>query len=297
VAELASNTTIFEWSGFAPSEDFIGLLYLVNGILCLFVFEAVRRDRVVNVSIPLRRVTILGLTLSIPALLLHHEVEYMQQHLAIPNWAWIVIGACALYLITRLHEGATQLTDRYFNRELDHMERSVAAAILKAKSPLEVDLLLAEQPYCRLKLSSAASFRRNGVMFQRDSEGHGWSEETTQTLSPDTSMLAPVAEGVPFAISEEDKSEPGLPSGFKRPVLGVPAANPLRCFALALYGPHASGADLDSNERAMLKRIAQHAAAVYAELENNDLRRQVSALESKLSGNGSTGAKRPKRAR
>src|SRR4029079_15542693 len=87
-------------------------LYLVNGILCLFVFEAVRRERVVSVSIPLRRVTILGLTLSIPALLLHHEVEYMQQHLAIPNWAWIVIGAGALYLISRLHEGATHVTAR-----------------------------------------------------------------------------------------------------------------------------------------------------------------------------------------
>ena len=29
----------------------------------------------------------------------------MQEHLAIPNWAWIVIGAGALYLISRLHAG------------------------------------------------------------------------------------------------------------------------------------------------------------------------------------------------
>ena len=168
IAELASSTTIFEtrWGDFTPSEDVIGLLYLVNGILCLFVFEAVRRERVVSVSIPLRRVTILGLTLSIPALLLHHEVEYMQEHLAIPNWAWIVIGAGALYLISRLHEGATHLTDRYFNRDLDHAERSIAAAILKAKEPLEVDRILADRPYRALKLSSAASFRRNGAGFQ-----------------------------------------------------------------------------------------------------------------------------------
>jgi hypothetical protein len=175
-AELASSTTIFEtrWENFMPSEDVIGLLYLVNGILCLFVFEAVRRERVVSVSIPLRRVTILGLTLSIPALLLHQEVEYMQEHLAIPNWAWIVIGAGALYIISRLHEGATHLTDRYFNRDLDKAERTIGAAILEAKEPLEVDRLLAEQPYHRLKLSSAASFRRNGAEFRRDTDGHGW---------------------------------------------------------------------------------------------------------------------------
>jgi hypothetical protein len=71
------------------------------------------------------------------------------------------------------------------------------------------------------------------------------------------------------------------------------------CFALALYGPHASGADLDANERAMLRRIAQSAAAVYAEIENDELRRQVSALERKLSKPSkiTTGsAKRRKRA-
>jgi hypothetical protein len=297
VAELASSTTIFQtrWENFTPSEDVVGLLYLVNGILCLFVFEAVRRERVVSVSIPLRRVTILGLTLSIPALLLHHEVEFMQEHLAIPNWAWIVIGAGALYLITRLHEGATHLTDRYFNRDLDKAERSIAAAILKAKDPLEVGRLLAEQPFRHLKLSSAASFRRNGAQFRRDTDGHGWGEKTARSLSPDTPMLAPVAEGAPFAISDEDNSEPDLPGGFSRPVLGVPASNPLRCFALALYGPHASGADLDADEHAMLKRIAQNAAAVYAEIESHDLRRQVSILERKLSKTGSGRGKRPKR--
>jgi hypothetical protein len=299
VAELASTTTIFEtrWGDFTPSDDIVGLLYLVNGILCWFVFEAVRRERVVNVAIPLRRVTILGLTLSIPALLLHHEVEYMQEHLAIPNWAWIVIGAGALYLISRLHEGATHLTDRYFNRELDHAERTIGAAILKAKEPLEVDRILAERPFRLLKLSSAASFRRNGAEFRRDSDGHGWGEQTTRTLSPDTPMLAPVSKGNPFSIADEDQSEPGLPAGFSRPVLAVPAANPLRCFALTLYGPHASGADLDANERALLKRIAQDAAAVYAEIENNDLRHKLSMLVRKLSADGSGTQPRRKRSR
>ena len=272
----------------------IVLLYLVNGILCLFVFEAVRRERVVSVAIPHRRVTILGLTLSIPALLLHHEVENVQEHLAIPNWAWIVIGAGALYLISRLHEGATHLTDRYFNRDLDKAERTIAAAILKAKDPLEVDRLMAEQPFRHLKLSSAASFRRNGTEFRRNTDGHGCGEKTAPVARYTDARADDEGRSL-RSISDEDKSEPGLPGGFSRPVLGVPASNPLRCFALALYGPHASGADLDADERAMLKRIAENAAAVYAELENNDLRHKISILERKLSANGSARAKRSKR--
>src|SRR5262249_22671787 len=68
-----------------------------------------------------------------------------------------------LYLISRLHDGATRLTDRYFNRALDQAEKSIAAAILKSEDPSEVDRLLADRPYRALKLASAASFRRNGT--------------------------------------------------------------------------------------------------------------------------------------
>lgn len=284
IAELGASTTIFHtrWGNFTPSEDIVGLLYLVNGILCLFVFEAVRRERVVSVAIPLRRVTILGLTLSIPALLLHHEVEYMQEHLAIPNWAWLVIGGGALYLITRLHETATHLTDRYFNRALDQAERQLGEAILKAEKPVEIDRLLADGPLRVLDLTSAAAFRRNGAVFCRDGNGRGWDETTTRTLSPDAPLLAPLSRGVPFSVSEEDADGLPLPSGLNRPILAVPAANPVRCFAVALYGPHASGADLDANERAMLGRLAQDAAAVYAELESGDLRKRIATLEREL---------------
>jgi hypothetical protein len=42
----------------------------------------------------------------------------------------------------------------------------------------------------------------------------------------------------------------------------------------------------------MLKRIAQNAAAVYGELENNDLRHKISTLERKLSGNAPAPKKR-----
>ncbi len=296
LAELASTTTIFDttWGDFTPSDDVIGLLYLVNGILCLFVFEAIRRERVVSVAIPLRRVTILGLTLSIPALLLHHEVEYLQEHLAIPNWAWLVVGAGALYLISRLHEHATILTDRFFNRGLDQAERDLGQEILKATKPDDIDRLLAGGPFRLLKLTSAASFRRNGASFCRGRNGHGWGVSTTRALLPDEPMLAPLSKGVPFPVCDPDQVEPCLPPGLKRPILAVPAATPVRCFALSLYGPHDSGTDLDPNERAMLARIAGQAAAVYAELESGGLREKVVRLERELSEARSRPGSKPK---
>ena len=287
IAELASETTIFEtrWGDFTPSEDIIGLLYLVNGILCLFVFEALRRPRVVSVMIPLRRVTILGLTLSVPVLLLHHEVERIQEHLSLPGWAWVGMGAAAVFLITRLHEGAVHLADRYFNRALDEAERKLGEAIRAARKVTEIDRLLADEAFSALKLASAASFRRQGPVFSRNANGKGWEGCVTRTLRPDEPMLAPLPKGAPFSLVQQDGDKPELPTGLSRPVLAVPAVNPIRCFAVSLYGPHASGTDLDANERAMLARLARDAAAMYAELETGELRHRVAKLEGELTAN------------
>jgi hypothetical protein len=284
IAELASETTLFEtrWGYFTPREDVIGLLYLVNGILCLFVFEAIRRPRVVSVSIPLRRVTILGLTLSLPVLLLHHEVERIQESLHVPGWAWLAIGAVAIFFITRLHEGAVHLADRYFNRALDAAELELGGAMLKAKEAGEIDRLLAQEPFQRLNLTSAASFRRDGQRFVRGESAKGWDGVAASALDADVALLRPLSGGTPFSVPDVEGGGPDLPQGLARPVLAVPAASPLRCFAVSLYGPHVSGTDLDANERATLSRLAASAAAMYAELENSELRGTIARLERKL---------------
>jgi hypothetical protein len=284
VAELASETTLFNtrWGDFTSSEDIIGLLYLVNGILCLFVFEAVQRPRVVSVAIPLRRVTILGLILSAPALLLHHQVDSLQKHLALPSWAWLALGAFALFLISRLHEGAVAVVDRFFNRALDELERTLSQAMREAQEPADIDRLLADEPWRALKLSSAAAFRRQGSSLVRDEDGRGWEGCATRELNLEQPMLAPVFTGLPFGLEEQHDDGIDFPLGLRRPVLAVPAADPVRCFALSLYGPHAVGTDLDANERAMLSRLARFAAAMYAELEAVELRHRIAMLEQRF---------------
>jgi hypothetical protein len=283
LAELASETTLFNtgWGDFTPAEDIIGLLYLVNGVLCLFVFEAIRRPRVVNVAIPLRRVTILGLLLSAPALLLHHQVDSVQHYLALPGWAWLAIGAFALFLISRLHESAVSVVDRFLNRPLDRLEQSLSQSMRQAQKPQDIDHLLANEPFRALKLSSATTFRRQGPFLVRDGEGNGWEDCPTRKLSLKQPMLAPLTTGQPFIIKEQTDGV-NLPPGLRRPVLAVPAADPVRCFALSFYGPHSAGMDLDANERAMLSRLADLAAALYSELEALALHHRIASLERKL---------------
>ena len=53
IAEISQETSLPAslFGEAAVTEDLSGLFYLVNGILCVFVVEAVRRPTVVSVSI------------------------------------------------------------------------------------------------------------------------------------------------------------------------------------------------------------------------------------------------------
>ena len=106
LADIAQQTTLLAdiWGTASPAEEFWDSIRLVNGVLCLFVFEAVRRPLVVSVAIPLRRVTILGLLLSAPALFPHEQFQHIgegfRENLTLPSWMW--------------------LTDRHFRRILPY---------------------------------------------------------------------------------------------------------------------------------------------------------------------------------
>jgi hypothetical protein len=185
-------------------------------------------------------------------------------------------------LISRLHEDAVAVVDRFFNRALDRLERTLSQAMREAQEPADIDRLLAEEPWRALKLSSAATFRRQGSSFVRDEDGKGWEGCATRELDLEQPMLAAVSAGQPFGLEERDDDGIDFPPGLRRPVLGVPAADPVRCFALSLYGPHAVGTDLNADERAMLSRLARFAAAMYAELEAVELRHRIAMLERKF---------------
>ncbi len=103
-ADAGTTTTLldFLWPGYSPPEELWGLLYLINGVLCLLVSEAIRRPYVVRVSIPLRRVTILGLLLCFPILFLHESIDHIRegisQKVTLPAWTWVTIAALILFL-------------------------------------------------------------------------------------------------------------------------------------------------------------------------------------------------------
>jgi hypothetical protein len=286
LAQLSQETSVFDGllgRGLAP-EEVAGALFLVNGILCLFVVEAVRRPTVVNVWIPLRRATAVGLLLSVPVLFLHKQIETIDDYIHMPYWAWVAVASGLVYLIARGHEFATELMDRLFDREFIRAKRHLAEVgetILQSESVAEIERLLVNEPMRSLCLASAALFRQQDGVFRRRVSA-GWSDDDADTIASEDPLISARFNRKPYALGGIDASRARLPQDLARPALAVPVGNARRCYAVLLYGGHETGTDLDSNERHLLGGLAHDAEIAYAQVETETLQRRVAMLETKL---------------
>jgi hypothetical protein len=296
IADVGTETTLLDplWNGHPPPEQLWGLIYLVNGMLCLFVSEAVRRPYVVTVSIPLRRVTILGLVLSLPILFLHQEIDHIREgiseNVSLPAWVWIAVATAILFLTSRLHDTAVHYVDRFFNRSIAKAGDRLGDAILHAGNYAEIEAHLVQGVHNALGLASASVFRDNGRTFRRTAADGGWDDTAAQTLDPSDAMLEPAHAHRPFNVNAQAAARNRLPGGLMRPILAVPIGDRLRCLGLALYGPHATGNDLNQDERSMLAELAEKAASAFMKLNDDELRQRIAVLESELA---TIGAARP----
>lgn len=287
IADAGTLTTMldFLWKGSPPPEQFWGLLYLVNGVLCLFVSEAIRRPHVVTVSIPIRRVTILGLLISLPVLFLHQQIDHIREGLtevfALPTWTWVVIATVIIFLLSRMHELIVHHVDRLFNRSIAAAGKRLGNAILSAEDFAEVEANLVQGVRSALDLASAGVFRHEGRIFRRTAADQAW-DTATQTIDLSDPMLERISARHPFGITAEAATRNRLPAGLGRPILAVPVGDRLRCLALALYGSHAAGTDLNHDERAMLAELANLAASAFMKLDHDQLCHRIAVLEGKL---------------
>jgi hypothetical protein len=286
-ADAGTTTTLLNnlWPGYSPPEQLWGLLYLVNGVLCLLVSEAVRRPYVVKVSIPLRRVTILGLLLSLPVLFLHESIDHIREavskNLTLPAWAWITIAAAMVFLISKVHDSAAHYLDRLFNRSLAKAGERLGDAVLKGENYGEVEAQIIQGVRSALGLTSASIFREQDRTFRRTSADPSW-DNAARILDPGDPILECARTHRPYDLDREAAARNRFPGGLMRPILAIPVGDRLRCLGLALYGPHASGNALSHDERSMLAELADKAASVFMKVSDGELRSRITALETEL---------------
>jgi len=286
-ADAGTTTTLldFLWPGYSPPEQLWGLLYLVNGVLCLLVSEALRKPYVVKVSIPLRRVTILGLLLSLPILFLHEGIDHVREGISekvtLPAWAWVGIAALILFLVSKVHDNAVHYLDWLFNRSVARAGDRLGEAVLKSKNYNEIESQLVQGVHNALRLASASVFREQDHVFQRTAADDTW-DGAARILDPSDPLLKPALAHRPYDVDAAAATRNNLPDGLTRPILAVPVGDRLRCLGLALYGPHVTGNALSHEERSMLAELADKAASALMQINDDQLRRRIAALESEL---------------
>jgi hypothetical protein len=286
-ADAGTTTTLLDllWPEYSPPEQLWGLLHLINGVLCLLVSEALRKPYVVKVSIPLRRVTLLGLLLSLPILFLHHGIDHIREGLSekvtLPAWAWIGVAAIFLFLTSRLHDTAVHYLDWLFNRSIAKAGERLGDAVLKATSYGDIEKLLVGGVRETLGLASASVFRNENRAFRRAAADHTWSNAAA-TLEPNDPLLKSAQSQRPYDLDTTSAIPNRFPGGSQRPILAVPIGHRLRCLGLALYGPHATGNAFSHEERSMLAELADKAASAFMQINEDELRRRIAALESEL---------------
>lgn len=291
-AEICQSAALFNhlW-GTSPSQAMIGLLYLPNGVLTYFASQAVLQSRVVSVAIPLRHgtiLTMLSLLVAVPIMHLHEALSHLKGDLRLPEWIWPLLVAPALLLILhRLHKAAVESIDRVFNVHYHEVRRRLeneGNAMRKGGTLDEIDCLLMEAAVGTLCLSSGAIFRREGGAFLRTQHTAEWNAKAQELFpEPDAAPLRSLDVGKPVRLCSEDWNRLDLPSGKVAPCLAVPVCSEIpEATAVALFGAHETGNDIDADEREMLEMLARRAAAAYERVITELLRKEVSQLRTQL---------------
>jgi hypothetical protein len=278
--------------GKTPSETVLGLVYLVQGVLAYFVWTAVRRQRVISVTIPLRHgtvTTMLTLAFAVPIVFLHERINEIREAFHLPEWVWPLVAAPVILIaLQRLHEIAVELVDHAFNRGYHHAHRGLEQAgrvVLAASSAAVIDRSLAEEPVRLLRLTSAVVFRDVGGVFRRAEPAIGWADVALQQFEPDLDALvmACLASREPTRLAPQGWRRELSLSEDQAPCLAVPVFGWTgQAKAIALFGPHATGSDITRDEYEMLRALALQAGRGYERIEIELMRRELHDLRARL---------------
>ncbi|HEY7993387.1 MAG TPA: hypothetical protein VID24_04220 [Candidatus Eremiobacteraceae bacterium] len=153
----------------------------------------------------------------------------------------------------------------------------LASSLPHVTDSATISAMVVDEPMEALSLASAALFRANERGTFERVWALGWGESAAYDLDPFERLVDRLrSEGEPTRVGRKDVARDGLPAGDASPIVAVPIVVRSQLEAVAMYGAHTGGEDLDPDEIGSLRRIGEAAGAAYYHLEADSLR---SALE------------------
>jgi hypothetical protein len=253
------------------------------------VAHGVVRNRVMDVSFILSRTLVYSI-LTLSAVTTFAIIEYvfgrLLEHQRI---ATVLVIAAAIGLglsLNVLHQRIDRFVDLVLFRHRHAAARRLADATRTlpfATTVALVDELLAAEPAAALDLASAAVFRRNETHYERVAAS-GWNEREAAVLDDDDRLAVRMrAELRALKTHDFPWLRSDLPSGSRQVLYAIPVIIGHSVEAIALYGGHTGGEDLDPDERKSLRALAEAAAIAYDRVHSQELQRRLEAVEAENS--------------
>lgn len=274
------------WSsaGFTPDA-----LAIVNVLVPVTVAYAVLKHRVLDINFVFSRALVYGIITSLVVgafalidFVLSKELEQHQLAVAVEVVFAIGFG----FGLNGIHKQVDAFVDRILFRSRHMAERTierVAAGLPHVTSARAVDETLAEDPTRTLNLLSAAVFVRDesGAFARRSAIG--WTDGASTKIDVDDPLIVNLlGEFGTMPLSEVRQGSASLPTGAGAPAIAVPMFVRHQLLGFVLYGAHASGEDIDPDERRLLERLAHAAAATYDHIDSESARTRLREISQEL---------------
>ncbi len=294
-ADVGESTNLFEplWGSAGAPEAFSLALYGLNAFVPLAVYHALRSYRVVEVGFAFSRSAIMVLSWAIAVeflSLVHGVLEH-----AMPDGeresVIITIGLSVVLTLVfdRLTEVLTTFCDRVFFWKLHDGEQRLKLAergLEKASSLERVDRTIMEEPVRAFALTSAALFRLDDTskVFVRVGGAIGWQDAAIERFASDSPILTRLTagDGVVRVREYPDAIRAQLPREARLPAVAVAVTNGWSIQAVAVFGAHKRGDDLNREELDALRELARAASRAYDRIETLKLKERVADLSRRL---------------
>jgi hypothetical protein len=231
---------------------------------------AVVRQRVFEISFVISRTlvyTILGASIFAVFAFIEWLAANFIEHSGVTTALVAIAAICVSFSMNALHGRVEQFVERAFFRRRHQAEKhltSVAAGLPFAENPAAVEEALVREPVQALSLSCAALFKRDeSGDYLRDGES---LDRTIPLRLQSTRRSVRLNE-----LDGNDRRE----GAENDPVLAVPVFVRSRLEAVAVYGPHVNGEDVDPDETASLEAMCAAAGIAYDHLDAVRLSREI----------------------
>jgi hypothetical protein len=259
----------------------------------LTVLYTVIHKRVVDIRFTISRAFVFGALsmgivgiLDVISWLFRQEVSATRLGSIVELGAAIAIG----FWLNALHGRADRAVDALVFRQRHLAEerlKRVGRGLAHASSNPAIDYAVVAEPVAALHLASAAVFIKDGNGTYERRLDVGWNGKTSHEMHPDDPTLLQLqGGGEAVRLREISATAAMFPDGIARPVIAVPIFVRDQLFGAILYGAHASGAEVDTDELQTIERLAQSASWAYDHVEVEPMRARVDELNAALAGVG-----------